>query len=242
MKNTIKQEIAQFTKSKIIFPTINFIERNCWSSIQEKISSIKHKTIDEVIDVLSWKKISIVWNAPLIWKKYWEQIDFADLVIRFNKWILKLDNDYTWLRTDYWVTWSMDTLISVPIIKEVLLNRLKISILVPFPFYNPDIDLWKINVFTLEKLYKYLDKYYMPNDIFKDSVEKIWNSYIPTSGFSIVNYILNKCGWVEIMLYWFTFSNNNRSNWIIDSSLHNYKKEEEYFLEWKKKWLLYIHN
>jgi hypothetical protein len=105
----------------------------------------------------------------------------------------------------------------------------KIKIIVPFPFEETKFKGWKINIATLELLsfYKKHYKYYLDIDSFNCMLDKIWWWKFPTTGFTLINYILENTNFSKINLYWFTFSNDNRINWKIDVPFHDFNKEEE---------------
>lgn len=219
-------------RAKLIYPLIDEIQKNYWEKIKKYIDSDNIKSTNELLNIFKNKRVAIIWNSPIIENSwYWEKIDDFDIVIRFNRWILdnKLNSRDTWLRTDIWCTWALDTLTSSEVRKQIMRTTKKIDMIVPFPFEKSEYKDNALNLYFLEKAllypYKDLNKFYLDFDLFyKVSQSIVWE---PTSGFSIIHYILEHTEALEIWLFWFSFSDENRICWKSYATQHNFSKESE---------------
>ena len=228
------RDIEWKTRSKVINPIVWKLQDCFWDNVRFLIDSNKIKSSNELAELFNWKSIAIIWNAPYLEKSWlWIEIDNYDIVIRFNRWILEdlLDIENTWIKTDIWSTWMLDTLTSIDIKKQIKQTSSNINMLIPFPYEKNNCRSVGFNIAMLELLfpYKIHNKFYMDSSFYDKIYKEIWSE--PSSWFIVIKYILEQMIVSKIWLFWFTFSSDNRITWNTYANQHDFSKEEEIIKE-----------
>lgn len=231
------RDIEWRIRARIVSPIVTKIQENFWGLVWLFLNDRPANSIEELENIFSWKKIAIVWNSPALGNtRLWKKIDSYDVVIRFNRWILKefLDVENTWKKIDFWTVWALDSLTLPSIRKQVKSIQDKVEIIVPLPYLSPGQNKKNLNIAMLECLspYSNLSKFYIDDYIYKAACLQIWSE--PSSGFLIIMHILTQTTPKEIWLYWFSFSSHNRIAGESYSLQHNFTKEEEIVRWWVK--------
>lgn len=223
------RDLNRKLRSKIINPTVWKLQNYFWNFVRYLIGSNEIKSLDQLSELFNWKSIAIVWNSPCLETSWlWSKIDNYDIVVRFNRWILtsELDSENTWVKTDIWSTWMLDTLVSLNVINQISRTTFNINMLIPFPYEKNNYKGTAFNIAILEKLspYRAHNKFYMSPSFYDDIYEEVWSE--PSSWFILIKYISEKMMPSKIWIFWFTFSSNNRITWETYSDQHDFWKEE----------------
>lgn len=230
MTSEALRSIERKFRSRCINPLICGLQDFLGNYIRWIIDHAEIHKVDELNELFKWKRVAIVWNSPVLENSWlWEDIDNYDVVIRFNRWILdaNLDKDNTWLKTTFWSTWALDTLLSFNVKRQIQSVKDKILMLIPIPYEENDFKAVNFNIALLELLkpYKSQDKFYMDLGVYEAACMQVWA--LPTSWYLVIKYVLEKTVASEIWLFWFSFSSHNRIVWETYAPKHDFKTEEK---------------
>lgn len=207
----------------------SLIDKMCYWLLKDDINIRLIKLLNSELEN---KNIALIGNSPIIinWNK-WKEIDWHDTVIRINEWILDLDKTKadTWIKTDIYSTYPMDTLLSKDVRLEI--KRKIDKIIVPIPYKSK--IMWSTNIFYMQNLRDFNSKelFFIDERLFIEMIKILkWN--IPSTWFTLFYYLYNYINFKKLSLYWFSFDCHNRiyNQKMPTGNIHDFSKEKEFIL------------